>query len=213
MDTTDHGAQWRERFFTSTRGRIVMLLRECARTVNELAEQLELTDNAVRTHLASLERDGLIERAGQRRGGGKPSVTYAITPDAEQLFPKAYSLALTSLLATLDERLDAETRDALLAEAGRRLAPAAPAEGDLEERAAHAAQVLTSIGGLAGVERLDGRIYIRGRSCPLLETAAVRPDICRLAAALVESLVGAPVTICCSYEPRPSCCFELGSAA
>ncbi|HLT20344.1 MAG TPA: ArsR family transcriptional regulator [Thermomicrobiales bacterium] len=213
MDTSDHGAQWRQRFFTSTRGRIVMLLRESARTVNELAERLELTDNAVRTHLASLERDGLIERAGQRRGGGKPSITYAITPDAEQLFPKAYSLVLTSLLATLDERLDDETRDALLAEAGRRLGPPTPVEGNLEERAAQAAEVLTGIGGLAAVERRDGRLFIQGRSCPLLDTAAQRPDICRLAAALVESLVGVPVTIRCAYGTRPRCCFELGSAA
>ena len=37
-----------QRFFASTRGRIVALLRRESRTVDELAQALDLTDNAVR---------------------------------------------------------------------------------------------------------------------------------------------------------------------
>src|SRR5581483_9280869 len=51
---------WRERLFKSTRGKILDLLRTRERTVNELAAELHLTDNAVRAHLASLERDRLV---------------------------------------------------------------------------------------------------------------------------------------------------------
>ena len=43
---------WKQRFFSSTRGRIVALLRRTSRTVDELAQALDLTDNAVRAHLA-----------------------------------------------------------------------------------------------------------------------------------------------------------------
>ncbi len=213
MNVTQHNSQWRERFLESTRGRIVLLLRQDERTVNELAEHLNLTDNAIRTHLAALERDRLVERAGERRGPGKPSFTYAITSDAEQLFPKAYSLALTSLLATIEERLDSETQLELLAEAGRRLANPVSDIDDLGQRAEHAASVLTDIGGLARVERQNGGMFIRGRSCPLLETAAERPDVCRLAAALVEALIDAPVSICCQYGETPRCCFEIDMPA
>src|SRR5881398_826577 len=49
-----------KRFFESTRGRIVLLLRASEKTVNDLAAHLQLTDNAVRAHLLSLERDGLV---------------------------------------------------------------------------------------------------------------------------------------------------------
>jgi predicted ArsR family transcriptional regulator len=55
------------RFFSSTRGRIVALLRAATRTVDELADALGLTDNAVRAHLVTLERDGLVEPSGQPR--------------------------------------------------------------------------------------------------------------------------------------------------
>lgn len=50
---------WKQRFFESTRGRIIMLLRRASRTVEEVAQELDLTDNAVRAHLTTLERDGL----------------------------------------------------------------------------------------------------------------------------------------------------------
>ena len=51
--------RWDRRFWGSTRGRIILLLRGGSSTVNELAAALGLTDNAVRTQLISLERDGL----------------------------------------------------------------------------------------------------------------------------------------------------------
>jgi len=63
---------WRRRFFDSTRGRVLILLREGSRTVNELAEKLDLTDNAVRAHLTSLERDVLVQLLGTRPGSRKP---------------------------------------------------------------------------------------------------------------------------------------------
>lgn len=82
--------RWDQRFFASTRGQVVALLRRSSRTVEELAQALGLTDNAVRAHLAALERDGLARQHGVRRGGGKPAYAYELTTEAERLFPKAY---------------------------------------------------------------------------------------------------------------------------
>src|SRR2546423_4616771 len=99
---------WNQRFFESTRGRIIMLLRRADRTVEELAQALNLTDNAVRAHLATLERDGLVRQRGARRGAGKPAFVYEPTPEAEQLFPKAYGSVLRELLQVLEEDLPDE---------------------------------------------------------------------------------------------------------
>src|SRR5947199_8389935 len=81
---------WRERLFKSTRGKILDLLRTRERTVNELAAELRLTDNAVRAHLASLERDRLVSQSGMKPGVRKPHATYALVPEDEQLFLNAY---------------------------------------------------------------------------------------------------------------------------
>src|SRR3712207_1307210 len=90
-----------QRFFSTTRGQVVQLLRRASRTVEELARALELTDNAVRAHLAALERDGLVRQGGLRRGPGKPSYTYGLTPESERLFPKPYGPVLRRLLDVL----------------------------------------------------------------------------------------------------------------
>jgi predicted ArsR family transcriptional regulator len=108
---------WDERFFESTRGKIVTLLRRSGRTVEELARALSLTDNGVRAHLAVLERDGIVRQRGSVRrssGGGKPAYVYGLTEQAEDLFPKAYEPALRRLLDVLSERLGSGESEALL---------------------------------------------------------------------------------------------------
>src|SRR5437762_6246928 len=103
-----------ERFWTSTRGRIILLLRRESRTVNELAEALALTDNAVRAQLTTLERDGLVRQSGTRPGRRKPNVTYDLTAKAEHLFPKVYGLILRHLLDVLSVRISSKKLDEIV---------------------------------------------------------------------------------------------------
>src|SRR5437588_12049715 len=110
---------WNQRFFESTRGRIIMLLRRASRTVEELAQALALTDYAVRAHLATLERDRLVRQRGARRGSGKPAFVYELTPETEQLFPKAYGPVLRELLNVLVEHIPPDDVEALLRIVGR----------------------------------------------------------------------------------------------
>src|SRR5215212_6634186 len=115
-----------KRFFESTRGRIVTILRGSACTVEELAGRLHLTDNAVRAHLATLERDGLVRQSGLRRGPRKPHFTYALTAAADRLFPKAYDALLNQLILVLKSRLSPGEIEEVLREVGRGVAAAAP---------------------------------------------------------------------------------------
>ena len=99
-----------QRFFASTRGRIIQLLRRGSRTVDELAEAVDLTDNGVRGHLATLERDGIVVQTGVRRGIGKPAFAYGLTAEADSLFPKPYGPVLAveravQILTELQQKL------------------------------------------------------------------------------------------------------------
>jgi predicted ArsR family transcriptional regulator len=49
-------SQLNSKFFQTTRGKITLELRSGAKTVNELAGVLSLTDNAIRANLLTLER-------------------------------------------------------------------------------------------------------------------------------------------------------------
>src|SRR4030095_6554848 len=136
-----------KRFFGSTRGRLVTLLRGTTKTVNELAEELELTDNAVRAHLLSLERDGLIRQSGTQRGTRKPHFAYELTDEAEHLFPKAYDALLNRLITVLKTRLTSKALKEVLREAGRSLAGDRISGGNLEARVGKGLMALEAIGG------------------------------------------------------------------
>ena len=200
-----------ERFFESTRGQIVTLLRSSACTVEDLAEELKLTDNAVRAHLATLERDGLVRQSGLRRGPRKPHFTYVLTDEADKLFPKAYDALLNQLIAVLKNRLRPAEIEGVLREVGRAIAADAATRSDasFESRVQSAVKVLEAIGGSAEVEKHGDKIVIRGNGCPLAAAVSVHPEVCHLAETLVSEIVKAPVVEHCDREGRPQCRFEI----
>lgn len=109
-------AYWDGKFFESTRGHLVTLLRRGGLTVGDLARALGLTGNGVRAHLVILEGDGIVRRGGvvRRKSGGEPARGFELTPQAEGMFPKAYQLpkayqpVLLGLLDVLVERIRGE---------------------------------------------------------------------------------------------------------
>ena len=207
---------WDQKFFESTRGQLVTLLRRAGRTVEELAQALDLTDNGVRAHLATLERDGIVRQRGSKRhgsGGGKPAYIYELTPEAEELFPTAYESVLSRLLNVLAVQLGPQQSEALLRSVGRRIAEgqSVPADG-VRDRLEAAADVLNKLGGLAELEERGGSFVIRGYSCPLAGVAPDHPEVCRMAETLLSELAGVPIYEHCDRGERPRCCFEVAPA-
>jgi predicted ArsR family transcriptional regulator len=211
-----------ERFYETTRGRVLRLLRRGPRTVEELARELGLTDNGVRSHLAALERDGFARQAGSRRGpgAGKPATIFELDPGAEPIFSRAYPPLLLALLDELRPQLES-SKDAMPA-VGRRLAAMlgadAHAHGELgaglSARAQAAVDVLAALGGEATLEHGPDISTIRGcGACPL-GTAVVRhPGLCRAIESLLSEVAGAEVRSTCVHGERPRCGFELRAVA
>ena len=192
---------------------MVALLRRGARTVEELARAVGLTNNGVRAHLATLERDGVVRQGGTVRpasGGGKPAYVYELTPEAEGLFPRAYEPVLGRLLDALSEGLGPQESEALLRRVGRRMAEGRVAsEGGVLARTEEAVAVLNELGGLAELEERDGGLAIRGYGCPLAAVTPDHPEACRMVETLIAELTGVAVRECCERGARPRCRFEV----
>jgi predicted ArsR family transcriptional regulator len=199
------------RVVEGTGGRILELLRQGPRTVDELASALDLTRTAVRAQLASLERDELVEPRGSRRGTSKPARVYGITMQAELLFSRAYIPILTQLLHVLSQRLLPAEFDSVMHEVGRRaMAGRAPApHGPLRDRVITASSLLNELGGLSEVEEEDGLYVIRSHGCPLAAATAQHPEVCNALESLLSEFVGTRVTKCCDRYDRVRCCFEV----
>ena len=209
------GGGFDQRFLASTRGQLVVLLRRGPRTVEELAAAVGLTDNAVRAHLAALERDGLARQQGVRRcgGSGKPAYEYVLAPAAEQVFPKPYADMLGTLYDVLGERLPPAELQGLARETGERMARRFASSGDAPARGRMegAVAALNAMGGLAELEVRDhsGMQAIRAYTCPLAEVVSRHPGACALAEAFVSGVTGVQVRAECSPCERPHCRFTL----
>src|SRR5437763_10812965 len=193
---------WRERLFKSTRGKILDLLhaREC--TVNELAEELHLTDNAVRAHLASLERDRLVAQSGLKPGIRKPHTTYALGPEAEQLFPKAYGRLISLLMSIFSRQVKPRNLRAGMRAAGRKVA--GEHLHDLrgrtrQQRIDAALGILKELGGSASFKEEDGKHFIYGNGCPIAAATTDHPEACLLEESLMTELIGSPVQEQCIH--------------
>ncbi len=196
---------------SSTRGKVLALLRWGPRTVAELAGSVGLTDNGVRTHLSALERDGLVRQEGSRRTGGKPSYVYELTADAEALFPKGYASVLSEVIGYVRERHGSEGLQEFLRAVAQRAARRLPQSdrSNLRARVDAAVGVLNELGGLAEVVEDEQSIQIRGYSCPLSSVVQDNPETCGLAEELVSEIAGVPVRECCDRTGTPRCAFSI----
>jgi predicted ArsR family transcriptional regulator len=203
---------WERQYGDTPRGQIALLLRAGPKSVEELAAALGVTDNAVRAHLTTLGREGIVRPAGVRRDGGvgKPATLFAIAPDALELFSRAYSPMLVALLTELRQQTAVPALRRLLRKVGKRMAPRA-ATGSLDVRARAGAALLGDLGGAATVVRDDASYIIKGTGCPLASAVASCPETCRAVEQLLSEVTNARVVERCDRSGPPNCQFVISA--
>jgi DeoR family transcriptional regulator, suf operon transcriptional repressor len=182
-------------FFQSTKGRIVeSLQRSGARTAAELAADHGLTPNAIRQHLARLERDGLVVEASERRGPTKPSLVFSLTPEGRRLFPQRYGALLNALIEEIGQTEGPDKVRELFHNIGKRSARKFAGRfigKNPEERVAELTAILREQGVVADYERSGDGYILREHSCPFRETAAAHPEVCSVVHTLMEEVLPA----------------------
>ena len=201
---------WLKALTGETQARLLGLLRRSRRTIAELAQDLGLSDNAVRTHVVALARDGIVEDAGtQKDTGGKPARVYGLSARGEDLFPKAYAIVLGEVIEEVTRKDGRQHAVELLRAVGQRVASTAPSAPDVATRVAVAADALRKLGGDVEVQGAGPGWRLQGYACPLSAVAAEHADVCALAQALVEQITGEKVVERCDRLGRPRCAFEI----
>ncbi|HEV7642974.1 MAG TPA: ArsR family transcriptional regulator [Pyrinomonadaceae bacterium] len=200
-----------DRFFESTRGKIVLLLRLCDRTVDGLSKELSVSDNAVRAHLLSLERDGLVFQNGVTKGFRKPHFSYSLSPAAEAFFPKPFDSLFTETIGVLKKQFPVKKVEQILRRIGAEIAAPYRSVGktSLTARIEIAIKALTDIGGVAAVSQKNGRVVISGKSCPLATAVTRHKEVCKLAESLVGEIVERDVEETCERNGTAKCRFEI----
>jgi predicted ArsR family transcriptional regulator len=203
----------RKQFLETSRGRIAALLQRGGLTTEEMASRLGMTASAVRAQLAGMERDGLVRRAGQKRGATRPSHVFELTAEVEQLLSGMYVPLLNHFIRVCTDRLPTDQVGRIMRQTGRSLADdfSAPKRtATLEARVRSASELMVAeLGAVTHVERKNGGFVIRGVSCPIAAISGKLPSACLIVEAFLREIVGAAVRECCDRNGRPRCCFEI----
>jgi predicted ArsR family transcriptional regulator len=198
----------------STRRIILTMLKTKGHlAVSDMAKQLRITEMAVRRHLNTLERDGLIDSMLVRQAMGRPTNLYSLTAHADELFPKKYHHLTLDLLGDLAEESGEELVERLFERRKDRMIGRYEEQMQgkpLMERVKALAEIQNTNGYMSDWEATeDGSYVINEHNCPISQVANQYNHACHCELKMFESLLQADVerTEClvkgalkCSYK-------------
>lgn len=177
-------------------------------TVQALAQTLQISRNAVRQHLTSLERDGIVTKGRTQPSGGRPEQLYVLTEEGRERFPRQYSWFSELLLGMLQAE-PGKGLEERLAELGRKVAASLQArltdESGSTGRIAAIAEIMQELGYDATAKTQNGEPVIEAHNCVFHKLAAKCPQVCSFDLALLSASSG------CQIEHR-SCMVRGGDA-
>ena len=175
---------------------IASLRTHGTRTASELADDLGISDVAVRKHIQVLEDDGYVTHEVVKQPRGRPAAEYRLTDEARALFPHRYAAMANELLEFLQEEHGRDGVRSYLDWRARRqleqLEDVVTAEG-LHERLDQLADALTAAGYEASVSADDGTFQLK--HCAVYDVASEHPEMCAHEAATFKRLLGDDVKL------------------
>lgn len=183
-------------------------------TVDALAHILNVSRNAVRQHLTSLERDGLATRGRSQPTGGRPEQLYVLTSEGAERFPRQYSwfseVLLEGLQAQTGEDGLREKLDGLGRAVGESMKARLTGEVGSAERTAAIAQIMQELGYEAAPAARDGVQSIEARNCVFHKLAAKCSKVCSFDLGLLSASSGCRVEHrSCMVRGSDRCRFEF----
>ncbi|KAA0235624.1 MAG: hypothetical protein JJLCMIEE_00537 [Acidimicrobiales bacterium] len=170
-------------------------------TAKDLAGRADVSEVAVRQHLADLERDGLVRSVtGQPSGRGRPAEKWSLTRSADRFFPDRHGDLTVQLIAAVKSAVGEEgfqsvlaARDADQVEKYR----SSMAKGSsLDERIEALALARSEEGYMAEVEEAgEGAYRFIENHCPICDAALTCQQLCRSELEVFRSALGEDVTV------------------
>ena len=203
-----------DRFFQSTRGRIVEeLRRRKSASAVDLAKLFGLSPNAIRQQLVVLERDGLVAEQSVRRGPTKPTHEFSLTSEGERLFPHHYDKMLGAVLREVRAQHGERGIAQLFEGIAKRTVAKARARvtaTDTAGRLGQLKEVLREGGVIADYNLIDGGYELHEHNCPYSAVAKENPEVCSVIHNVLDETIGGKRAQTESLATGGSkCTFEL----
>ncbi|RUT47887.1 transcriptional regulator [Paenibacillus anaericanus] len=193
----------------STRDQILQMMKTSGPlSAKEITDRLQITEMAVRRHLGTMERDGLIESKMVRQTLGRPTAVYGLTEFAENLFPKNYHTLTLDLLGELAEETGEESVNRLFERRRDKLKH--QYEADMKDKSfadkvRRLAEIQNDNGYMTELESHgEDEFILKEHNCPISQIAGRYNHACNCELNLFESLLDADVerTECLAQNDR-----------
>jgi len=183
-------------------------------TIDELTERLGITRTAVRQHLAALQRDGEVARAGVRPTGGRPQHLYVLTEAGAERFTRRYSWFADLLIGLLRSEMgEADLRmrlQALGENAAGALLRSAVADPRLSTRLGELSAAMRELGYETDPVNPREKEVV-ARNCIFHQLAVANPEVCAFDLGLMSKYAGAKVDLVeCMARGQHVCRFKFG---
>lgn len=163
-------------------------------SVERLTKALGVTHNAIRTHLSTLQRDGVVNRVGQRPTGGRPEFLYILSPAGRESFPRRYRQIAENLISEVGDTLGHGTLEKVMRRMGTKAGKRQLSQGKSKVSVRDTALAMKQLGYEASARRSNaGDDEIVARNCVFHELAENYPAVCEFDLAFLETAVGRPV--------------------
>ena len=200
----------------NTRNRVLRsLLLNQKRTVNELAEAVDINPISVRHHVTKLEAEGLIVSEEERHGVGRPRLVFSLTPKGMEQFPQRYLQLTLRLLEQLKSNFPEKILGNIFKEVAEGIAEDLIQDInledlDLKERLELLQEVLTAEGFMVDLQEEDGNFYIVEASCPYHHVGEDYPEICVMDQELIAHFVSStPKRVECILDGDKQCKYLI----
>ena len=195
----------------------LLLSNKAGLTVDDLSTQLQITRNAVRQHLAALERDDLVRRGETKPSGGRPEQLYLLSDRGAEMFPRRYSWFSELLIEAMAADIGREAVGAKLHQMGRAVGQELLAsKASLSDRAARIAamaDIMKELGYAAEVTSPPADNTIAANNCVVHHLAAKFPEVCHFDLGLIGAFTDANVDHQeCMVRGGRMCRFKLTPA-
>src|SRR5690606_32889426 len=187
-------------------------------SVENLVTALAISPNAVRQHIAALERDGFVRKGGERPTRRRPQTLYELSDAGREVFPRHYSAMADQLIEQTRNALGAEGLRRLMTTmgtaTGRKLAIRGSQGAEPPEPAAAAeslAAAMTEAGYEANAQPEQGEVT--AYNCVFHRLASRFPEVCEYDLAFIRAATGRSVDHTeCMLRGGAACRFKLGQA-
>lgn len=190
-----------------------ILRRRGGMTIHDLVDAAEVTATAVRHRLSRLMAQGLVERAEQHSGRGRPRHSYFLTERAQAMLGQNYAELAKTLWAELKSLDDRAVGMKVLRRVADRLAERyrrqMPGQ-DVNERLTDLKRLLAERGIDVEVDQSRSLPVLRQHSCPYHELAEVDRTVCGIEMRMFEKALDSDLKLSqCRLDGHRCCEFEV----